>query len=85
MVGNGADGLWTSLLAPSQTRQRVVRLDPGTGKVEVVAMLASGYPLQLGPSSVLSWTATTFDGSLFLLDPSADTLYRITARETTDG
>jgi hypothetical protein len=78
-VGNGTDGLWTSLLAPSQTRQRVVRLDPGTGKVEVVATLASGYPLQLGPSSVLSWTATTFDGSLFLLDPSADTLYRITA------
>ncbi|MGP8209081.1 MAG: hypothetical protein ACLQVK_24015 [Acidimicrobiales bacterium] len=80
MVGNGADGLWTSLLAPSRTQQRVVRLDPGTGKVEVVVTLASGYPLQLGPSSVLSWTATTYDGSLFLLDPSAGTLYRITAK-----
>jgi hypothetical protein len=74
MVGDGANGLWTSLVTPSQEQQRIVRVDPQTGKATAIATLDPGYSpaVKLGPSSVLQyWKATTFDGSLFVLDPPA--------------
>jgi hypothetical protein len=72
MVGSGADGLWTVVVSASAFRQQVIRMGPSTGKLAVVATLAPRYQQMFGASSVLqSWTAATFDGSLFLLDPPA--------------
>jgi hypothetical protein len=74
MVGDGADGLWTALVAQSQTEQEIVRMSPRTGGVTVVATLAPAYERgsTFGPSSALQyWKAATLNGSLFLLDPPA--------------
>ncbi len=75
VVGNGSDGLWTVVVSASRRNQQVVRVAPGTGRLTVVATLSPGYPPEPvnGPVSMLaSWQATTFDGSLFLLDPPAE-------------
>jgi hypothetical protein len=73
VVGDGSDGLWTVVVSPSGRRQQVSRVDPRTGRLAVVATLTSAYP-QEGPSTSVSmlesWKATTFDGSLFILDPT---------------
>ena len=74
VVGNGSDGLWTLVVSPSGLKQQVIRVDPRTGKLTVVATLSPGYSPgavgELAPA-LASWEATTFDGSLFLLDPPA--------------
>ena len=74
VVGNGSDGLWTLVVSPSGLKQQVIRVDPRTGKLTVVATLSPGYSPgavgELAPA-LASWQATTFDGSLFLLDPPA--------------
>lgn len=74
MVGDNADGLWTVAVRASGGQQ-VVRVDPSTGKLAIVATLT---PQAVGPSSGLqsfgpsswlqSFPAVTLGGSLFLLD-----------------
>lgn len=74
VVGNGSDGLWTVVVSPSGSKQQVTRVDPNSGKLTVVATLGPGYPPGASgelASILASWQATTFDGSLFLLDPPA--------------
>jgi hypothetical protein len=51
----------------------VSRIDPRTGKLAPVATLTSAYPQEEPSPSVSmleSWQATTFEGSLFILDPT---------------
>ena len=48
----------------------MVRIDPRTGKTAVVATLPAYPPWTSDPAFIqASWDATTFEGSLFLLDP----------------
>jgi hypothetical protein len=77
VVGNGSDGLWTVVVSPSGSpsglQQQVSRIDPRTGKLAPVATLTSAYPQEEPSPSVSmleSWQATTFEGSLFILDPT---------------
>jgi hypothetical protein len=82
VVGDGSDGLWTVLVSPSGLKQQVIRADPRTGKLTVVATLSPGYsPGASGglAPALATWQAATFDGSLFLLDPPA--LVRPTAEQ----
>jgi hypothetical protein len=89
-LGNNA-GLWTVVFRKSGAQQ-VIRIDPSTGKLAIVATLT---PQAVGPSPGLwSLQAATVAGSLFLLDrPMAgtakqadrvqfSTLYRITPSES---
>ena len=72
VVGNGSDGLWTVVVVPSLgDKQQVIRVDPPTGKLAVVATLPAYPPWTSDPAFIqAAWQATTFEGSLFLLDPT---------------
>jgi hypothetical protein len=72
VVGNGSDGLWTVVVVSSLgDKQQVIRVDPRTGKLAVVATLPAYPPWTSDPAFIqASWQATTFEGSLFLLDPT---------------
>jgi len=77
VVGNGSDGLWTVVVSrsgsPSGLQQQVSRIDPRTGRLALVASIHSAYPQGTPSPSVSmleSWQATTFEGSLFILDPT---------------
>ncbi len=91
VVGNGNAGLWTVAVVPSLgDKQQVTRVDPRTGKLAVVATLPAYPPWTSDPAFIqASWQATTFEGSLFLLEPTtplpdpemveiAGFLYRVT-------
>jgi hypothetical protein len=86
MIGNTADGLWTVALRESGA-QRVIRIDPSTGKPAIEATLT---PQTVGlPPGLQSSQAATLDGSLFLpeqpLAGAADwftALYRISPAGT---
>jgi hypothetical protein len=74
MVGDNVDGLWT-VAVRSSGAQQVARVDPGTGKLAIMATLT---PQAVGPSSALqsfgpsswlqSFPAVTLDRSLYFLD-----------------
>ena len=90
VVGNASDGLWT-IVVHSERQQQVSRVDPLSGRSAVVATINSSYR-QETPSTtesmLESWKATTFKGSLFILDPTTQVpetgtevggfLYRVT-------
>lgn len=65
MFGNNSDGLWT-VDTRASGEQQVIRIDPSTGKLAIVATLT---PQAVGPSwGLQSLQAATLLGSLFLLD-----------------
>lgn len=69
IVGNAPDGLWAAVPTTSGVEQQVVRLDPSSAaSTTTVAVLRPSYS---DLNSVLygAWTAVTFHGSMYLLDP----------------
>jgi hypothetical protein len=87
IVGD-ASGLWTAVPSAAGERQQVFRLLPDSGAASVVALLAPAYS---SPDDLLygKTEAIAYHGSMYLLDPPADSgpryrsegfsaLYRIT-------
>jgi hypothetical protein len=68
VVGDASDGLWTAVPPLSGNEQRIVTINPTSGKLTNVAVITPGYA---SPNAVAygTWEAVTFDGSMFLLDP----------------
>ena len=93
VVGDASDGLWTAVPPLAGNTQKIVTINPASGKLTDVAGIT---PNNVSPSagSGGTWAAITFDGSMFLLDPPGysatypyaqtgfSALYRITPRRT---
>jgi hypothetical protein len=68
VVGDAAGGLWTAVPPRSGNTQRIVRINPATGRLTTIAVITPAYS---APNAVAygSYEAVTLNGSMFLLDP----------------
>jgi hypothetical protein len=71
VVGDATDGLWTAPRPTPGNAQRIFELNPATGSLTHIATLTPSYST---PNAVAygSYEAVAYHGSMFLLDPPAD-------------